>query len=230
MATATEKASQIMEGEHRFVLYNVGWEGYETLQNLLESHRVRLTYDRGNVELMTPLIIHERSKGLLGRMIEAITEELDIQVVGAGSTTFKSQILDRGLEPDECYYLASADQLRKVDRLDLSIDPVPDLAIEVEITSSTLDRLGIYAALSIPEIWRFDSQTLQALLLQPDGTYASSVNSLAFPYLPLEEIARFLREYEPTNDTRWARGFRVWVRETLLPRYQDWLAEQGEEA
>jgi Uma2 family endonuclease len=230
MATTTETRVKPAEGEKRFVLYNVGWEGYQTLLDLVGDRGVRLTYDRGNVELMSPLIMHERFGNLLGRMVEAITEELDIQAVGAGSTTFKSQALDRGLEPDECYYIASVGRFRDVDRPDLSVDPPPDLAIEVEITQSALNKLGIYAALGVPEVWRFDGESLKVLLLRPDGSYTPSPTSLSFPFLALEDIARFVREYEPNDDTRWARGFRAWVREVLAPRYEQWRAERREDA
>jgi Uma2 family endonuclease len=177
-----------------------------------------MNYDRGNVELMSPYIFHGRIKKLFGYMIEALTDELDMPRVAAGSTTFNSEILDRGLEPDECYYLANAHRLRDVKQVDMTIDPPPDLAIEIEITTSLLDKLGIYAALGIPEIWKHDGEQLSVLLLQPDGAYAPSESSAAFPFLPMGEVARFLREYEPTNDTRWGRAFRAWVRDEVVPR------------
>jgi Uma2 family endonuclease len=170
---------------------------------------------------MSPLIIHERYKKLFGYMVEAITDELDIPRVAAGATTFNAEILDRGLEPDECYYLANAARLRATDRIDLAIDPPPDLAIEVEITSSLLDKLGVYAALGVPEVWRFDGETLTVLLLGADGVYAPSPTSAAFPFLPMGEIVRRLQEYDPNNDTRWGRAFRAWVRDELAPRIRD---------
>src|SRR5919107_1618405 len=108
MATTVEARVKATEGERRLVIHNVGWEGYQTLLKLVGDHGPRLTYDRGNVELMSPLIIHERYKNLLGYMVEAITDERDIPRVGAGSTTVSAELLDRGLEPDECYYLANA--------------------------------------------------------------------------------------------------------------------------
>jgi len=221
MATVADPRVKPTEGERRFLIPGIGWDGYQTLLGLIGDRPIRLTYDRGSVELMSPLYVHERDKRLLGYMVEAITDELDIPRVSAGSTTFNSEALDRGLEPDECFYLANAYRLRRTDRIDLTIDPPPDLAIEVEITAGVLKRLVIYAALGVPEVWRFDGEILSVLLLQPDRTYAEAAASAAFPFLPMGEIARFLRDYEPTNDTRWGRAFRAWVRDELAPRARD---------
>jgi Uma2 family endonuclease len=220
MATATAPRIKSELAPERFVFWDVGWQGYQSLLKMLENRRVRVTYDRGHVELMAPLSIHERYKHLTGRMIDTMAEELDIQVVAVGSTTFSSEELDRGLEPDECYYLANAGRVRDWKRVDLQVDPPPDLAVEVDITSSSLNRQGIYAALRVPEIWRFDGESMSVLLLQPDGTYALSETSLAFPFLRVSELAAFLLGYDLADDTRWGRTFREWVRATLVPRFE----------
>lgn len=220
MATVEKPRVRPTEGERRFVLYNMGWKGYQALLDLFGDDGPRMTYDRGTVELMSPLIVHERYKKLIGRCIETVTEELDIPCVGAGSTTFKSEILDRGLEPDECYYIANAGRLRKVRQVDLTIDPPPNLAIEVEMTHALLNKLGVYAALGIPEVWRFDGETLDVLVRGEDGVYAASETSLAFPFLPMAEVARFVVEDDGTDDTRWGRSVRAWVRDELAPRFR----------
>src|SRR4051812_17622495 len=132
-ATIAAKPRPAIDGQ-RFVLYGVGWEGYQTLLKLVGDRPIRLTYDRGDLELMSPLTPHERFKSLLGRMVEAITEELDIPVISAGSMTFNREDVDRGLEPDECFYPANAGRVRDPDHIDLNGDPPPDLAIEIEIT------------------------------------------------------------------------------------------------
>jgi Uma2 family endonuclease len=217
MATIAEPKVGKVEGERRFVIYDVGWEGYQTLLGLVGDRPIRLTYDRGNVELMSPLLVPERYRNRLGFMVETITEELDIPRIGGGATTFNREDEDRGLEPDECYYLANAERIRGRERVDLTVDPPPDLAIDVEITHGVLNRLGIYAKLGIPEVWRFDGETLSVLLLGDDGTYAPSATSAAFPFLPMDEVSRFVREGEP-DDTRWGKAFRAWVRDVLVPR------------
>jgi Uma2 family endonuclease len=224
MATATLPNLESAKTTQRFLLRDVGWEGYQSLLKIIGDRPIRVTYDRGDVELMAPLSIHERYKSLIGRMIETITEELEIQAVAVGSTTFSSEELDRGLEPDECYYLTNAGQVRDWKRIDLNVDPPPDLVVEVDISRSSLNRQGIYAALGVPEIWRFDGETMTVLLLQQERNYIPSETSAAFPFLPMNELATFLRGYALGDDTRWARTFREWVRTTLLPR----VREQGD--
>lgn len=218
MSTAVRSRSQPIEGENRFLIQGLDWQGYETFLNILQDRPIRIAYDRGDLELMSPSFIHERFGHLLGYMVEVITDELEIPRVAAGSTTFRREALERGIEPDECYYLASAQRLRKARQIDLTIDPPPDLAIEVEITTSIINRLGIYGALGVPEIWRYDGEHLKVFLRQPDGTYAESPTSAAFPFLPMAELARFLGEADGNDDTRWGRSFRHWVREEVLPR------------
>jgi Uma2 family endonuclease len=221
MAPAVSRRIRLTDGERRFVLDDVGWQGYETLLNLVGNRPIRLTYDRGNVELLSPLLVHERYRSLLARVVEVVTKELNIRMVAAGSTTLRAELLDRGLEPDACFYIASADRLRGTDRIDLSVVPPPDLVIEIEIARSVLQRLGIYAALGVPEIWRFDGERLCVLVLQADGLYAESDRSASFPFLPLGEVTRLALEGDLLDDTAWSRSFRAWVRHEILPRLED---------
>jgi Uma2 family endonuclease len=161
--------------------------------------------------------MHERYKSLLGRIIETITEELSIPIVAVGSTTFQREDLDRGLEADECFYIASAGKIRDWTHIDLTIDPPPDLAIEIDTTSNSRRRMGIYAALGVSEVWRFDGTSLIVLRLGNNGAYQAVNESMAFPFLPMQEIARFLREYSLGDDTSWAKGFREWFRTAIAP-------------
>lgn len=120
----------------RLTLYDMSWENYETLLNLLGDRPIRATYSQGVVELMILSYQHERYKKLLARFVETLTEELDIAIAGGGSTTFKRQDLERGLEPDECFYIEHEPNVRGKQALDLAQDPPPDLAIEVDISHS----------------------------------------------------------------------------------------------
>jgi len=222
MATVPPIDIDIESVANRFVIRAVGWNGYESLlRDVLHDRRsIRVTYDRGDVELMSPLYPHERYGYLLGRMVQAITEELDIPICSIRSTTLRRRDMDRGLEADEAYYLRNAHLLRGIKNLDLETIPPPDLAIEIEITNSIIDRLPVYSALGVPEIWRFDGEVLIVLLLGADGVYHPSESSMAFPFVPLAELVRFIEEHEPGEDTRWGRSFRTWVREVLLPRFR----------
>lgn len=219
MATIVEPRSQTMAGEPRIVLYDVGWDGYETMLELVGDRPIRLTYARGDLELMSPSHEHERFNCLSRRLIETLTEELRIPIRSCGSTTFRRRDMDRGLEPDACYYLANLPQVRGKKQLDLTIDPPPDLAIEIDITSSSLDRQGVSAALGVPEIWRFDGTTLRIVGRQDDGSYAPCVHSPSFPFLPLEDFVRLLLQGEESeDDTEWGRSVRAWVRNDVAPR------------
>ena len=171
MTTSSATLTKPIEGEHRIVIRRVGWEGYQSLMKMVGDQPVRLTYDRGDVELMSPLLKHERKKSLLGQFVRILAREFHIPVMPTGSTTWSREDLDKGLEADESFYLGDLERVADPDHIDLEVDPPPDLAIEIEITHSALDRIGIYGALAVPELWRFNGQTLRVLLRQDDGSY-----------------------------------------------------------
>ena len=126
---------------------------------------------------MSPLPKHERKKSLLGQFVRILAREFRIPVMPTGSATWNREDLDKGLEADESFYLGDLNRVADPDNIDLEIDPTPDLAIEIELTRSALDRIGIYGALRVPELWRFNGRTLRVLLLQEDGTYQESKTS-----------------------------------------------------
>ena len=206
-------------GEQRFAIHGVTWDQYEGILAALGDHRQRIAYCEGTIELMSPGPWHESYGYLLGRMVDILTEELDVPMKALGSTTLRRQAVERGLEADRTFYFENAQHLTGAEHLDLETIPPPDLAIEVEITSSILNKLSIYAGLGVPELWRHDGRTLRVFLLGAEGTYAESPTSRAFPFLPMVALGRKLDEVDPTNDTRWARDFRAWVREVVVPLY-----------
>ena len=118
----------------------------------------------------------------------------------------------KGLEPDECYWVANEPLVRARADLDLEVDPPPDIAVEVEETRSVLNRMGIYAALRVSEVWRSAGNQIVVAQLQDDGTYANVEQSPSFPWLPMAELGRFLERSETMDETRWIRSFRAWVR------------------
>lgn len=205
--------------ERRFLLTGVSWQFYETCLAEIGDRPVRLTYYQGNIEMMSPSEEHERYKHLLRRLLDLFTFELGIPIRGVGSTTWRRQDADAGLEPDECYYIEHEPQVRGKREVDLAVDPPPDLAVEIEITKSAIDRMAIYADLGIPEVWRFDGQTLSIHELGADGSYHLRDRSRNLPALAPQELVRFLAAAHQTDETTWLRSFQMWVREQVLPEW-----------
>src|SRR4051794_17389600 len=156
----------------RLRLSYVPWRMYTRLLRAFEDRpRWKLTYDGGELEIMSPSLQHDDDGVFLGRMVFILTEELGLPVHGGGSTTLKRQLMQKGLEPDECFWIVHAPQMAGVRRLDLRIHPPPDLAIEIDVTHSSLNRMGIYAAVGVPEVWRLDDHVVTFQVLDADGNY-----------------------------------------------------------
>jgi Uma2 family endonuclease len=196
--------------EHVY-LPGVSYATYEALVSEIEGHRrLRISYFHGEMEILSLTQDHERAKKLIGRMIGTINEELDIPVLSCGSTTFKDELRDCGLEPDECYYVQHEAEVRGK-KVNLSEDPPPDLVLEVEITTSVIDRLPIYATLGFPEIWQYVDGEIIIHLLQPGGQYAIAAQSLALPMVSVKKLVEHLQRANQTDETTWIRAFRRWV-------------------
>lgn len=198
--------------EGRIYLENIRWPTYLALLDDLGEHRGRLTYDRGRLEIVSPSKKHEHLKRLVGRLIEAFTEELGIKIQSVSSTTLNREDLRQGVEGDECYYVANEPTVRNREEIDLQRDPPPDLVVEVEVSRRILGRIPIYAAMGIGELWRYDGETLRVCQLQKDGQYLETGKSQVFPTLPVKELARFLAGRGRTDETELVRSFRRWVR------------------
>jgi len=209
----------LIQSPDRVILHNISWQTYQSLITDFEAEpALRLTYDRGTLEIRMPLDPHETYKKLIGRLIEAATEELDLEIRSLGSRTCDRADLRRGLEPDQCYYIQHEAVVRAVEQIDLDQFPPPDLAVEVDITSSSLDRFSIYADLGIPEVWRYDGQALTIYFLQ-DGKYERCDRSLALPLLKAKDISRFLglrfsqdEAQLPVSENSLVKQFRQWIR------------------
>jgi Uma2 family endonuclease len=201
----------LIQSPDRVVLPHISWQTYQSLiRDFEQDPALRLTYDRGMLEIRMPLDPHETYKKLLGRLVEAATEELDIEIRSLGSRTCDREDLAKGLEPDQCYYIQNEALVRGVDQIDLNQFPPPDLALEIDITSSSINRLSIYAALEVPEVWRYDGQTLSILRLQ-NGDYRSHDRSIALPLLTAEDMVRFLALRNTIGETSLIKQFRRWL-------------------
>ncbi|MCC5599478.1 Uma2 family endonuclease [Nostoc favosum] len=202
-------------GEQRTVLHNISWETFEALlRDTGEDRGSRFAYDCGVLEMMTPLFEHENPKIQFDRFILVLAEELQIEVRSAGSTTLKRKISKRGIEPDTCYYIQNELAIRGKQTLDLENDPPPDLAIEIDITSSSVNKLGIYSALGVTELWRYDGQNLKFYQLI-EGQYVECKFGIAFPIVSVSEISRFIEQSKSMGEIALLKSFRAWVREKL---------------
>ncbi len=194
-----------------FVLEEASWALYEKLLRDIGERPIRVTYDEGTMEIMSPLPEHERPKKLIGQLIETLTFELEIPRASLGSTTFRYREKSKGFEPDECYYFHDEQKMRGKNRLDLKKDPPPELVVEIDIASRSVPREPIYAALGVPEIWRCKARRVDCLHLI-DGEYKTRKMSLAFPFLEPALLQRFIEKAAVDGETAMLRQFVAWVR------------------
>jgi len=193
--------------ETRTVLENIRWETFVELAEQRRGSVPRMTFDEGVLELMSPRRQHENIGSLIGRLVETYTEVRDIEIQSVASTTFKRKDLQKAFEADESYYVQHADLIRPKEELDLAIDPPPDLVIEVEITSSDIRKLKLFAAMGVPEVWRHNGEKLQMYSLR-DGQYQPIESSLALPGLTSEVIDSILEKRFEFGETALIRQFR----------------------
>jgi Uma2 family endonuclease len=202
-------------GEQRLVLSSVPWQNYIRIGELLADRpALRLTYDRGRLEFMTTSPRHERYKRWLGRFVETIAEEMNKPIMPGGSMTFQREELERGFEHDDCFWITNEAAVRDKLTWDPTIDPPPDLALEIEVSQSALPRLPLFAAF-VPEVWCYDGEELRIYLLQPDGSYKLSEQSLAFPSIPIKELVRFFPPAGSADYLGTVAAVRAWVRSLL---------------
>ena len=199
--------------EQRVVLNNIGWNTYE---HLLADHgdnsAPRLTYDRGELEIMSPSPEHEKVNRRIAQLVLAVAEELNIEAEDLGSTTFRREDLERGFEPDSCFYIQNEEQVRGKDRLDLAVDPPPDLVIEIDITSPSFSKLPIYAQIGVPEVWRYDGKRMTILVLE-DSDYAETTESIVLPPVTSNVLTDFVEKSKSMKRTAWLEVVREWSRE-----------------
>jgi Uma2 family endonuclease len=209
--------------ETRVVVADVAWDVYERLINgAHERDHCRIAYDGKDIELMNVGPVHDSLGEVLGQFINVVTEELAIDLRGIRSTTWKREKLKRGIEADLSYYLGPA----KLAAFDAALArwlekvkhyPNPDLAIDVDISRSKIDRPGIYAALNVSEVWRILDRKVAIEQLQPDGTYAPADRSRFLPVSP-DEVTRWLLLEDARGGVTWKQRLRAGARDELAPR------------
>ena len=215
MSTATLPASDQQISPRGVVLRDVSWEFYELFLKELGDQRLPHSYVDGELILMSPGVRHESAKEWFTFLIGALTEELELPRRSIGSTTMKLAFAKKGAEPDAGFLIANAPALRGKRDWDIETDPPPDLLVEIDISSRSLNRLPVYAALGVPEVWIYDGENLRVQLLQED-VYHESETSASFPTLPMRQFADWISKAWETDETTWMRNFREWVRENVV--------------
>ena len=213
-ATATTSAPETRAPGQNVILHNVSWRTYECLLKDFEnSSAPRFTYDRGTLEIMSPLPEHEHRNDVLASLVKEIANEWGWDCVNLGSTTFKRQDTLRGFEPDSCFYFEdNAGRIRSVGRqVDLVRDPAPDLVIEIDITSPSLPKLPL-AQIGVPEVWRDTGETVEILGLVDGREYAPRTESRALGGLTSELLSHLLVDGLMLPRPAWLRTVRDWAR------------------
>jgi Uma2 family endonuclease len=213
MVTLQLRQLYVPEGQ-RVLFYNVRWQEFEAILEELGEHRSnRLAYSQGTLEIVAPLPEHEKAKVIIGDLVKVLLDELDLNWESLGSSTFKREDMTAGIEPDDCFYIQNHALMIGRERIDLNVDPPPDLAIEIDVFSKT--QVNAYEALRIPEIWRFSNHQLFIYLFQ-NRTYVESPNSLIFPDLPIKEwITQYLKVSRIQGTSPTLRAFRKCIREHI---------------
>lgn len=211
---AVEKT--VLRGEDRILLSGISWELYEQLRENEDNRHVRMTYDNGRLELMSPSPDHESITKLIARMLEAFMEDVGISHRSLGSATWKRRELGKGCEADECYYILNHQWVRQRRNNDLTPNPPPDLVVETEVTPSAVQTFRIYSALGVPEIWRWRKGGLFAYSLGPKGRYIERDFSLNLPALRVKDFGPFIDFELASDELAWIGKFRAWVRDRFI--------------
>jgi Uma2 family endonuclease len=203
-------ASRAVLPEQAVVLPDVDWDQYTRLRDNPANRGLRMTYREGVLEIMTLGALHELISSLIDHFILEWRVARNIPVRPSGSMTLRRQGLDRGLEGDQSCYIQNEPQVRSLDRIDLDTAPPPDLAVEVEHTAAAVRKMPIYAALGVPEVWRWRGETLTVYLLV-DGEYVERPESSVLPGFPLDQLRQALTRIGATDETTLVREFRLWL-------------------
>lgn len=211
----TQPVSQPETG-HRLILHGVSWATYESLlADFQDSHAAHFAYDRGTLEIMAPSAKHEEPNRALSLLVDLVTGEWDIEIRRLGSTTFTRRDLSKGFEPDSCFYIQNIERVHDKEEIDLAVDPPPDLVIEIDITSPSLNKFPIYVAVGVPEVWRYQDGRVQ-IFQQTDEQYTAVEQSIVLPPLTSTVLTQFLEESRTLRSPDWLRRVQEWAQKQKL--------------
>ena len=214
-APAEDDSAMTVSPGDSVVLHGVSWKMYRRLRKMSENRHIRMTYDRGELELMSPSPLHEKISTLLGNLINIWTIDRRIPIASCRTMTIRRAEIKRGFEPDNCYYVQHEPQMWDKNRINFKVDPPPDLAIEVEVSRKLLKKAGIYASFGVPELWFWSGSTLKVLELSPEGEYIPRETSICFPTFPIAKAEDIVRQLGTVHETDLILSFRDWVRDNV---------------
>ncbi len=206
------KDAAMLAVNQKLILHSIGWDFYEqVLEQYQDSNEVHFAYDDGFLEVEVPLFEHERPGEILRDLIANICNEREIDYVSAGSTTFRQRAKAKGCEPDASFYIQNESRVRDLKSLNLTQDPPPDLVIEVDVTSPSLNKMPIYAALGVPEVWLYKGEKVVFFKLY-GGVYQETSNSPAMPFLDNQTVNTFLEKGLSESSSKLIREIREWIK------------------
>ncbi len=201
------------------ILHGISWKMYRKLRKMPENYNIRMTYDRGELEIMSPSPLHEGIARLLGDLITVWRlEHRSVPIRNCGTMTIRRSVLERGFEPDHCYYVQHEPQMWDKKKINFKTDPPPDLAIEVEVTQKLMDKMGIYAAFRVPELWCWSGTTLKVFELSKEGQYVARETSLCLPSFPIAKVQEIVRQLGTVHESELICSFHDWIRDNAQPR------------
>ena len=212
------KSATVMSSRpQQFLLYEADWKQYDQLRRSLDERgqRAFITFDGHSIELMSPSLEHDRAGELFGLLVNAIARSTQTEYVNGGSTTFKKRDIQRGLEPDKCFWVQNQSKIHGIKRIDLRVHPAPDLAIEVEVSRRLLDRKSIYARLGVSELWIYKGKSFRMLGLDSDQQYRPIERSAAFSGIRFAGVERLLQSAATMGVLEWQIALEKWVRKSL---------------
>src|SRR5262245_50258117 len=211
------KAIEHMPEGSTLTLHEVSREDYERLlADLGDGAHVRVSYDHGRLEIMSPSPIHEMFKELILRIADAYSLITGCELETLGSTTFNPGTLDQGAEPDTCFYVQNAARIIGKRKIDLNVDPPPDVAVEIDISSYSTNKLAVYQSLGVSEVWIYEGRRMRICHLTDQG-YVDASSSLAFPLLTDDALTEVLEKSKTKGQNAALRSFREWLRDNLSP-------------
>lgn len=218
MSTTISKAEnlveliEIMPADSVLTQHGVSWDEYEELLEAVgDASGLRISYDEGTLQIMTVSFKHEKYVRTIERLVDVLSLRLRIKVLFYGSATMKKQRKKKGVEPDACFYVQNATLVGTKDEIDFNTDPPPDVVVEIDLHHESLSKFPIYAALDVPEIWRYDAESLTIYQLR-DQQYVESEASLSLPVCTSAVLTEFLARTPKQDQYDIVLAFEEWLK------------------